>query len=184
MPKVYGSGKPKVEKNVWDKLREDNSGTPTVYFFSSESCHFCAAAYPYIESLEKKYEQFGVQVVQIDVDQNSELRDAANISQWPYYCYAEDGVIVGDALGWEDAFKKGLEERLGLTKSYQIEPGLSSEKEQDGVISGCGDSVSQAAEIAAGVQDAMEELEQRLKDHIDLAVGRIIRSVSGDQEAK
>lgn len=154
------------------------------YIFSAESCPYCAKAYPYVESLEKKYEQFGVQVIQIDVDRNVELRDAANVSSWPYYCYAENGVIIGDALGWEDAFKFELEGKLGLTSSYKTNAGLSYEGESSGVVSGCGDSVSQSAEIAAGIQEAIEELEIRLKDHIDLAASRIIRSFGGNQENK
>ena len=178
MPKVYGSNEveAKVEKTLWQKVLEENAAVPTVYFFSSANCPFCATAYPYLEALEKKYESFGVQVVQIDVDRNVELRDTANVSQWPYYCYAEDGVIIGDALGWEEAFKTQLEEKLGLTTSYKTQGGLSYDGETQGSVSGCGDAVSQSAEIAAGIQEAMDELEQRLKDHIDLAVSRIARS--------
>jgi len=177
MPKLYGNNQEKVEKNLWEKVLEQNVAVPTVYFFSSESCTFCAKAYPYIEALEKKYEEFGVQVVQIDVERNVELREAANVSNWPYYYYAENGAIVGDALGWEDDFKTTLEQKLGLTTSYKTEGGLSYDGEPMGSVSGCGDTVSQSAEIAAGIQEAMDELEQRLKDHIDLAVNRISRSI-------
>jgi thiol-disulfide isomerase/thioredoxin len=176
MPKVYGTQEEKVEKNVWQEVLEENAAVPTVYFFSAENCPFCAAAYPYVEALEKKYESFGVQVVQIDVDRNVKLREAANITNWPYFCYAENGVIIGDALGWEDPFKTQLEEKLGLTTSYKTQGGLSYDGETQGSVSGCGDAVSQSAEIAAGIQEAMDELEQRLKDHIDLAVSRIGRS--------
>lgn len=184
MPKVYGSQEQKVEKNIWEKLLEENASIPTVYFFSSENCPHCAKAYPYVEALEKKYEKFDVQVVQIDVDRNVELRDAANVSNWPYYCFAENGAIVGDALGWEDEFKVKLEEKLGLTTSYKTSGGLSYEGESSSVISGCGDSVSQSAEIAAGIQEAIEEMEQRLKDHIDLAVGRLMRSSNESKDDK
>jgi len=176
MPKVYGNKEENVQKSLWEKLLEENAAVPTVYFFSSESCSFCAKAYPYVEAMEKKYEPFGVQVVQIDVERNDALREAANVSNYPQYFYAENGIVLGDAIGWEDAFRTKLEEKLGLTTSHKTQGGLSYDGEPMGSVSGCGDTVSQSAEIAAGIQEAMDELEQRLKDHIDLAVNRISRS--------
>lgn len=184
MPKVYGSQVEKVEKTLWDRALEENTAVPTVYFFSAENCPFCATAYPYVEALEKKYEPFGVQVVQIDVERNVALREAANVSQWPYFCYAENGVIVGDALGWEDGFKTQLEEKLGLTSSYKTQGGLSYDGEPQGSASGCGDAVSQSAEIAAGIQEEIQGLEKRLKDHIDLAASRVIRALEASSENK
>jgi thiol-disulfide isomerase/thioredoxin len=184
MPKVYGSQVEKVEKTLWDKVLEENAAVPTVYFFSSENCQFCAAAYPYVEALEKKYEPFGVQVVQIDVERNVRLREAAKVLSWPYFSYAENGAVVGDALGWEDSFKTELEEKLGLTASHKTQSGLSYEGESQGVASGCGDSVSQSAEIAAGIQEAIQELEGRLKDHIDLAASRVIRALEASSDKK
>ena len=185
MPKEYNYPKP-AEKTAWDKVLEEHADRPTFYFFSSTSCNFCATAYPYIEALEKKYAPHGLQVVQIDVERNNEVRIAAGINSWPWYVFAKDGVLVAETAGWEDRYANELEDTLFITKEFGTTAGLSIDGSSQKLSQapGCGDSVAQSAEIAAGIQEAIEELEKKLIDRIDLAASRVIRAIGASPEDK
>lgn len=185
MPKEYNYPKP-AEKTAWDKVLEEHADKPTFYFFSSVNCQFCAAAYPYIEVLEKKYEPYGLQVIQIDVDRNNEVRIAAGINSWPRFIFAKDGVLVAETAGWEDRYVNELEDILFMTKEFGTTAGLSLDgsSPRQAQAPGCGDAVAQSAEIAAGIQEALEELEKKLMDRIDLAASRVIRALGESSEKK
>ncbi len=106
-----------------------------MYFFSSKNCRFCELARPHIEDLEKKYADNGVQVIEIDVDENRSLVEAAEINAWPKYIFAVDGKIVGQDDGWDNPSKFLLEDRLGLIRKYNVWPGLLMTYEEMEVLS-------------------------------------------------
>ena len=167
--------------NSWDNLILENSSKPVVYFFSSDNCQFCTAASPYIKALAMKYEKHGVEVITVDVDDNPDIREDANVQSWPSYLFVQGKKIVGKDVGWEEGQRIWLEERLGLDKTYKVDPGLALSDEElaaikedpnavvgekdssQPAVSGCGDSTQQVAEIAAGMDEALTRIDNKLR---------------------
>jgi thiol-disulfide isomerase/thioredoxin len=130
MARQYGENQAKNQNTEWERLLASNSKTPTVYFFNSKNCSFCEAAKPYIDDLERKYKSSGVEVVSIDVDSHPDLASAADVGSWPQYKFAVEGRVVGQDEGWEDVQRWVLEDRLGLIRKYQVQPGLLVSNEE------------------------------------------------------
>ncbi len=167
--------------NVWESMLSDNSGKAVVYFFSSDNCVFCTTAKPYIDALSRKYTKFGVEVVNVNVDVNPEIAKAANVESWPAYFFFQGKKMVGSDIGWEEGQRIWLEERLGLDKTYKIDAGLAlsdeelaaikedpnslvgSPQDENPAASGCGDSTQQVAEIAAGMDEALTKIDNKLR---------------------
>ena len=180
MPTKARSKKPN-QLNAWEALIEQHSDKPVVYFFSSENCVFCTRAKPYISVLSRKYAKFGVEVVNVSVDLQSDVVKAANVQSWPAYFFVQGKKIIGSDLGWEEGQRIWLEERLGLDKTYKIDAGLAlsddelaaikedpnalvgTPQDENPAASGCGDSTQQVAEIAAGMDEALTKIENKLK---------------------
>jgi thiol-disulfide isomerase/thioredoxin len=174
------------KSDAWKKLIEQNSSSPVLYFFSTSDCPFCVRAKPYLDVLAEKYEKFGLKVINVDINSQQEVVSAANVDQWPSYIFVEDGEPKAKDVGWEEGQRVWLEERLGLDKRFGLLAGLAlSQEEMDaikedpnaqvgGVASdeyanpsvgknGCGDSTQQVAEIAAGMQEALDKIDNKLK---------------------
>ena len=161
MARVYGQESEK-KINLWDKLVGENLSTPMIYVFTSKNCGFCDTAKPYIESLESKYAGFGVELMYIDVDSNTELVADAKVYGWPYFYFVLNGKVVGSDEGWSDDQSTELERKLSLLHTYGTTAGLSvstaSKPSADGV---CGDSAHQTAALAEGIQEMFNELEKK-----------------------
>lgn len=172
----------KSEKlNSWDSLILENSDKAVVYFFSSENCQFCTRAKPYINALSIKYQNHGVKVITIDVDQHPDVREDAKVQSWPSYFFVQGKKVIGQDVGWEEGQRIWLEERLGLSATYKVDPGLALSDEELAAIkedpnatvpmqndekpepSGCGDSTQQVAEIAAGMDEALTKIDNKLR---------------------
>jgi len=178
MPKVKDS----QPNDAWQKLIDQNSDKPVVYFFSSESCPFCVMAKPYMEVLQDKYRQLGVEVIVVDVDAQQDIAMAANVQNFPQYKFVFGKKLVGSAMGWEPAKRIQLEKELGLTKQYGLEAGLArtpeeleaiktdpnttigvDNYEESNAATGCGDATQQVAEIAAGMDEALTKIDNKLR---------------------
>jgi len=178
MPKVKNS----QPNDAWQELIDQNSDKPVVYFFSSESCPFCVRAKPYLEVLQDKYRNLGVEVIVVDVDAQQDVALAANVQNFPQYKFVFGKKLVGSAVGWEPAKRMQLEKELGLSKQYGLEAGLArspeeleaiksdpdtsvgvEEYEEAETASGCGDSTQQVAEIAAGMDEALTKIDNKLR---------------------
>ena len=163
MARVYGEQKPRQE-NDWDKLIAENSATPMVYLFTSDTCSFCATAKPYIEKLEEKYSQFGVEVMHIDVDAHKNLVTAAGVHGWPFFYFVKEGKVIGADEGWSDDQVTELERKLGLLATYGVAAGLDGQPSVKSDSSGvCGDSAHQTAALAEGIQEMFAELEKKIE---------------------
>lgn len=173
MPKKYLSDAQAPKQSKWDIVVNEHADTPTVYFWTSEGCGFCTEAAPYVEDLESKYSRFGVQVIELDSEDHFDIAKAAGVSSFPTWMFYENGVLIGDSNGWEESQKTNLEKNLGLSKSYNVDPGLSPSTSEPQKSPGCGSTSEQVAEIANGIQEAMESLEES----IDMKIKKLIIKV-------
>lgn len=173
MPKKYLSDAQALVKTEWDLVVEKYADIPTVYFFSADGCGFCATALPYVEDLEKKYEQYGVQVIEFESEKHGSIVRAAKVDQFPTYMFYANGNLVGKSNGWDDEQKTKLEKELGLLQKYQTVPGLSNGTSEPQKVSGCGSTSDQVAEIASGIQEAMDALDERFDSRIKAILVRL-----------
>lgn len=163
MARIYGQ-ETNNKVNLWERLIAENASTPMVYVFTSETCGFCNTAKPYVESLDKKYADFGVEVMYIDVDANSKLVSDAGVHGWPFFYFVKDGVVTGSDEGWSDDQKTELERKLNLLETYGTTAGLlpagAPTPREDGA---CGDSAHQTAALAEGIQSMFADLENKIE---------------------
>lgn len=168
-------------KNAWGKLVDLNSDKSVVYFFSSKDCPFCTRAKPYIDVLAEKYKDSNLHVETVDVSEQKDIAEYAAVEEWPQYIFVDHGEVVSRDKGWEEGQRIWLEERLGIDKKYGLRAGLAlSQEEMDAIledpnsqvginrevdqkVSGCGDSTQQVAEIAAGMQEALDKIDNKLR---------------------
>lgn len=174
------------KNDAWKKLIQEHSDSPVLYYFSTEDCPFCVRAKPYINVLSEKYEQFGLKVINVDINLQQDVANAANVEQYPSYIFVENGKVQAQDLGWEEGQRVWLEERLGIDKRFGLLAGLAlSEEELEAIKedpnakvggvatdeyanpssnkNGCGDSTQQVAEIAAGMDEALTRIDNKLR---------------------
>jgi thiol-disulfide isomerase/thioredoxin len=174
------------KNDAWKKLIEENSSNPVLYYFSQDNCPFCVRAKPYIDVLAEKYKKFDLKVITVDIDSQQDVANAANVEQYPAYILVEDGEVKARDIGWEEGQRVWLEERLGIDKQFGLLAGLAlSQEEMDAIKedpnaqvggvttdeyanpssnkNGCGDSTQQVAEIAAGMDEALTRIDNKLR---------------------